>query len=192
MGMRRTVSAASSSACPRNCANRPSSRSTAHRRESTQAGLGLGLAVVKAVQALDGTIGVERSTLGRASFFIELPEAEKTHSTLEPKRCIVIIGGVAAGTKVASKIARLDHQLDHQTEVTLVERGDALSYAGCGLPYYIAGRDPASAPARIAARSRHRRLLPPFHPRLRGFPDPARRRVRAREGAGRRHGYVAL
>ena len=73
------------------------------------------------MQALGGTIGVERSTLGRASFFIELPEAEKTDSTLEPKRRIVIIGGVAAGTKVASKIARLDHQ----TQVTLVERGDA-------------------------------------------------------------------
>ena len=102
--------------------NRSSSRSIAHRRESTQAGLGLSLALVKAlVQALGGTIGVERSTLGRASFFIELPEAEKTDSTLEPKRRIVIIGGVAAGTKVASKIARLDHQ----TEVTLVERGDA-------------------------------------------------------------------
>ena len=98
--------------------------------------VGLGLALVKAlVQALGGTIGVERSTLGRASFFIELPEGEKTHSTLEPKRAHRHHRRGGAGTKVASKIARLDHQ----TEVTLVERGDALSYAGCGLPYYIAG-----------------------------------------------------
>ena len=48
---------------------------------------------------------------------------------------VVVIGGVAAGPKVASKIIRLMPQ----TEVTVVERGKFLSYAGCGLPYYISG-----------------------------------------------------
>jgi len=48
---------------------------------------------------------------------------------------IVVIGGVAAGPKVASKIKRLRPDAD----VTVVEKGEFLSYAGCGLPYYISG-----------------------------------------------------
>ncbi len=48
---------------------------------------------------------------------------------------IVIVGGVAAGPKTASKIKRLRPD----AKVTVVEKGVFLSYAGCGLPYYIAG-----------------------------------------------------
>lgn len=48
---------------------------------------------------------------------------------------IVIIGGVAAGPKVAAKIMRLNPQ----AEVTVLEKGKFLSYAGCGLPYYVSG-----------------------------------------------------
>ncbi|NOY82544.1 MAG: FAD-dependent oxidoreductase [Kiritimatiellaeota bacterium] len=48
---------------------------------------------------------------------------------------VVIIGGVAAGPKTASKIVRLCPR----AEVTVVEKGEFLSYAGCGLPYYISG-----------------------------------------------------
>ena len=48
---------------------------------------------------------------------------------------IVIIGGVAAGPKTASKIIRLMPD----AEVTVVEKGKLLSYAGCGLPYYVSG-----------------------------------------------------
>ena len=48
---------------------------------------------------------------------------------------VIVIGGVAAGPKVASKICRNDPSAD----VTVVEKGEFLSYAGCGLPYYIAG-----------------------------------------------------
>ncbi len=48
---------------------------------------------------------------------------------------VVIVGGVAAGPKVASKIIRLMPN----AEVTIVERDEFLSYAGCGLPYYISG-----------------------------------------------------
>jgi len=46
---------------------------------------------------------------------------------------VVIIGGVAAGPKAASRINRLCAD----AEVTIVEKGELLSYAGCGLPYYI-------------------------------------------------------
>lgn len=48
---------------------------------------------------------------------------------------VVIIGGVAAGPKTGSKIKRI---LPH-ADVTLVEKGEFLSYAGCGLPYYVSG-----------------------------------------------------
>jgi len=48
---------------------------------------------------------------------------------------VVVIGGVAAGPKTASRIRRLCDD----AEVTIVEKGEFLSYAGCGLPYYISG-----------------------------------------------------
>ncbi len=48
---------------------------------------------------------------------------------------IVIIGGVACGPKAAARARRLDPDAD----ITIIERGDLLSYAGCGMPYYIAG-----------------------------------------------------
>jgi NADPH-dependent 2,4-dienoyl-CoA reductase/sulfur reductase-like enzyme/rhodanese-related sulfurtransferase len=51
------------------------------------------------------------------------------------KRKVVIIGGVACGPKAAARIKRLNPDI----EVTLIEKGELLSYAGCGLPFYIAG-----------------------------------------------------
>ena len=48
---------------------------------------------------------------------------------------VIVIGGVAAGPKIASKIIRNCPE----AEVTIVEKGEFLSYAGCGLPYYISG-----------------------------------------------------
>ncbi len=48
---------------------------------------------------------------------------------------VVVIGGVAAGPKAASRIIRLRPDAD----VTIIERGEFLSYAGCGLPYYVSG-----------------------------------------------------
>jgi NADPH-dependent 2,4-dienoyl-CoA reductase/sulfur reductase-like enzyme/rhodanese-related sulfurtransferase len=51
------------------------------------------------------------------------------------KRKVIVIGGVAAGPKVASKVVRLDPEAD----VTVIEKGEFLSYAGCGLPYYVSG-----------------------------------------------------
>ncbi len=48
---------------------------------------------------------------------------------------VIIIGGVAAGPKAASKIIRMKPDAD----ITIIEKGVLLSYAGCGLPYYISG-----------------------------------------------------
>ncbi len=46
---------------------------------------------------------------------------------------VLILGGVAAGTKVAAKLLRENR--DHQ--VTILTKGKDISYAGCGLPYYV-------------------------------------------------------
>ena len=47
----------------------------------------------------------------------------------------VIIGGVAGGATAAARLRRLDEQ----GEIVLFERGGYVSYANCGLPYYIGG-----------------------------------------------------
>lgn len=47
----------------------------------------------------------------------------------------VILGGVAAGTKAAAKLKRCNQNAD----VRVYTKGEDISYAGCGLPYYIGG-----------------------------------------------------
>lgn len=46
---------------------------------------------------------------------------------------ILIIGGVAAGTKVAAKLKRENRDID----ITILTKSNDISYAGCGLPYYV-------------------------------------------------------
>ena len=48
---------------------------------------------------------------------------------------VLIIGGVAGGATAAARIRRLDEQ----AEITVFERSGYISYANCGLPYYIGG-----------------------------------------------------
>lgn len=48
---------------------------------------------------------------------------------------VLIIGGVAAGTKVSAKLKRENRS----HEVTILTMGKDISYAGCGLPYYVGG-----------------------------------------------------
>ena len=52
-----------------------------------------------------------------------------------PNKKILIVGGVAAGTKAAAKCRREDPN----AEITIVTKDNDISYAGCGLPYYIGG-----------------------------------------------------
>jgi len=47
----------------------------------------------------------------------------------------VIIGGVAGGATAAARLRRLDEQ----AEIVILERGEYVSFANCGLPYYIGG-----------------------------------------------------
>lgn len=46
---------------------------------------------------------------------------------------VLIIGGVAAGTKAAAKLKRRNQNVD----VTIITKANEISYAGCGLPYYV-------------------------------------------------------
>jgi NADPH-dependent 2,4-dienoyl-CoA reductase/sulfur reductase-like enzyme/rhodanese-related sulfurtransferase len=48
---------------------------------------------------------------------------------------IIIIGGSAAGPKVASKIRRMDQE----AEITIIQKGKYLSMASCGYPYFVGG-----------------------------------------------------
>ena len=48
---------------------------------------------------------------------------------------VVIVGGVAGGATAAARIRRLDEQ----AEIVVFERSGFISYANCGLPYYIGG-----------------------------------------------------
>ena len=48
---------------------------------------------------------------------------------------VVIVGGVAGGATAAARIRRLDEQ----AEIVVFERSGYISYANCGLPYYIGG-----------------------------------------------------
>mgnify|MGYP003331703740 CR=1 FL=1 len=51
-----------------------------------------------------------------------------------PKR-IVIVGGVAGGMSTATRMRRLDEQ----AHITVIEKSGHVSYANCGLPYFVGG-----------------------------------------------------
>ncbi|MBQ3591149.1 MAG: FAD-dependent oxidoreductase, partial [Clostridia bacterium] len=55
---------------------------------------------------------------------------------------VVIVGGVAVGASAAARLRRLDES----AEITVFERSGYISYANCGLPYYIGDviEDPAA------------------------------------------------
>lgn len=114
---------------------------TASAQETTQPGVGLGLTFVRSiVKASSGSVTVGKSSLGGAEFIIALPRAAAPVVGVAGSRAptglkVVIIGGVTAGPKAAAKIFRLQPDAD----ITIIERGSVMSYAGCGLPYYVSG-----------------------------------------------------
>ena len=48
---------------------------------------------------------------------------------------VVIVGGVAGGASAAARIRRLDEH----AQIIMIERSGYVSYANCGLPYYVGG-----------------------------------------------------
>jgi NADPH-dependent 2,4-dienoyl-CoA reductase/sulfur reductase-like enzyme/rhodanese-related sulfurtransferase len=71
-------------------------------------------------------------------------------------RTVIIVGGVAGGMSAATRLRRLDET----AEITVFERGPYVSFANCGLPYYVGGvisnRDAllVQTPASLANRFR--------------------------------------
>ena len=49
-----------------------------------------------------------------------------------------MVGGVAGGMSAAARARRLDEH----AEIVVLERGEHVSYANCGLPYYVGGEIP--------------------------------------------------
>ena len=48
---------------------------------------------------------------------------------------VIIVGGVAGGAGTAARLRRNDES----AEIIIMERGQYISYANCGLPYYVGG-----------------------------------------------------
>ncbi|MGX1809224.1 FAD-dependent oxidoreductase [Nocardia sp. NPDC055321] len=92
---------------------------------------------------------------------------------------VVIVGGVAGGMSAATRLRRLDET----AEIVVLERGAHVSFANCGLPYYVGGvieerealllQTPESLAARfrLDVRVRHEAVAI----------DPAARTVRVRD-----------
>ena len=78
-----------------------------------------------------------RPVLRGAGFDSDTDEPERAAAWFrrEVRMKVVVIGGVAAGTKAAAKLKR--EQPDAQ--VVIYTKGQDISYAGCGLPYYVGG-----------------------------------------------------
>jgi len=100
-------------------------------------GTGLGLTIVKkSVEVLGGKIEFKSEVGQGTEFFIEIPiEIVKSKKRNKKITKVVIIGGGAAGPKTAAKLMRMKKDFD----ITLIEKGEFLSYSGCGLPFYISG-----------------------------------------------------
>ena len=55
--------------------------------------------------------------------------------SVKMKKKVLIVGGVAGGSTAAARLRRLSEE----TEIILFEKGEFISFANCGLPYYIGG-----------------------------------------------------
>ncbi len=85
-------------------------------------------------------------------------------------RKIVIVGGVAGGASAAARLRRLDEQ----AEIVVFERSGYISYANCGLPYYVGGvitdpeeltlQDPESFYARFRVHMKVHHEVTAVHP----------------------------
>lgn len=70
-------------------------------------------------------------------------------------KSIVIVGGGAGGATAAARLRRLDES----AEIIVLERGEYISYANCGLPYYVGGEITHSSRLVIQTPDRfHRRF----------------------------------
>ena len=86
---------------------------------------------------------------------------------------VIIVGGVAGGASCAARLRRLDESV----EIVLVERGPYVSYANCGLPYYVGGVIEKEASLLLATPEVFRSCSPSTAaPAARSSASPRRRR----------------
>ncbi|HOQ53458.1 MAG TPA: FAD-dependent oxidoreductase, partial [Micropruina sp.] len=100
----------------------------------------------------------------------------------ERVRTIVVVGGVAGGMSCAARARRLDES----AEIIVLERGEHVSFANCGLPYYVGG-EIADAAALLVQTPQSLRSALNLDVRtgheVTGV-DPARKVVTVRTGSG--------
>jgi hypothetical protein len=60
------------------------------------------------------------------------PQPSDSHNIGTPRR-VLIVGGVAGGASCAGRLRRLDESI----EIVMIDRGPYVSFANCGLPYYV-------------------------------------------------------
>lgn len=109
-------------------------------RKFDKTGTGFGLAIVKRViDVCGGSINIWSKENEGTKVTVTLPlketRAPELSVQIKPvkRKQVVVIGGVSAGPKAASRARRLDPDAD----ITLFERGYFLAYAGCTLPYFV-------------------------------------------------------
>jgi NADPH-dependent 2,4-dienoyl-CoA reductase/sulfur reductase-like enzyme/rhodanese-related sulfurtransferase len=99
---------------------------------------------------------------------------------MSEKKKVVIVGGVAAGPKIAARVKRLQADYD----VTVIQKGPELSFAGCGLPYYVGDvvheeKDLTSTPVGVER-------TPGFFQKVKGFEVRLRSEAVKIDRAGKR------
>ena len=80
---------------------------------------------------------------------------------------VIIVGGVAGGATAAARIRRLDEH----AEITVYERSGYISYANCGLPYYIG--DVITDPEELTLQDRKSTRLNSSHTQKSRMPSSA-------------------
>lgn len=105
---------------------------------------------------------------------------------------VLIVGGVAGGASAAARLRRLDEE----AEIIIFERGEHISYANCGLPYYVSGvineREALLVSKPEAMRSRFRIDVRIFSEVTRIFPEEKAVEVQESNGKVYRESYDQL
>ncbi|MCO5388512.1 FAD-dependent oxidoreductase [Desulfosporosinus sp.] len=105
---------------------------------------------------------------------------------------VLIVGGVAGGASAAARLRRLDEE----AEIIIFERGEHISYANCGLPYYVSGvineREALLVSKPEAMRNRFRIDVRIFSEVTRIFPEEKAVEVQEQSGKVYRESYDQL
>ncbi|GIL67291.1 hypothetical protein Vafri_20707 [Volvox africanus] len=82
--------------------------------------------------SLGRCVAIQTATVKRAARVLTVA-CTSSMATDPAKKRVLIVGGVAGGASCAARLRRLDEQ----AEITIFERGPYVSFANCGLPYFV-------------------------------------------------------